>query len=107
MLVPLFDAACAVLEGTGLGPKEAARVLLPLVEGTVENLKSPDRAGALTGPIARGDEETVRRHLEALRGRRREAGLYRRLGVLALEMAEAKGLERRKVRRLARLLAGK
>lgn len=107
MLVPLFDAACSVLEKTGMGPREAARVLLPLVRGTVENLEGPDRAGALTGPIARGDEETVRLHLDALKGRRREADLYRLLGLRALELAEANGLDRRKIRRLARRLAGK
>jgi predicted short-subunit dehydrogenase-like oxidoreductase (DUF2520 family) len=107
MLVPLFDSACALLEKTGLRPREAARVLLPLVEGTVENLKELDRAGALTGPLARGDEETVRLHLVALRGRREEKAVYRRLGTMALKLAEAKGLDRKKVRRLARRLAGR
>jgi predicted short-subunit dehydrogenase-like oxidoreductase (DUF2520 family) len=107
MLVPLFDSACAMLEKTGLRPPEAARVLLPLVEGTVENLKVLNRAGALTGPIARGDEETVRLHLAALRGHREEEAVYRRLGTMALKLAEAKGLDRKKVRRLARRLTGK
>lgn len=105
MFVALFDSACSVLESIGLEPPEAARVLLPLVEGTVENLKSLDRAGALTGPIARGDEETVRLHLIGLRGRRKTDDVYRRLGVLALELAEAKGLDPKKVKRLARRLA--
>jgi len=107
MLVPLFDSACAVLESIGLGPREAARVLLPLVEGTVENLKSLDRSGSLTGPIARGDEETVRLHLQALCDRRKVDDVYRRLGALALEMAEAKGLDPKKVKRLSRRLAGR
>ena len=107
MLVPLFDSACVLLEGTGLSPKEAASVLLPLIEGTIKNLKNIDRAGALTGPIARGDEETVRRHLTALKGRRKEADIYRRLGILALKLAEARGLDPKKVKLLARRLAGR
>jgi predicted short-subunit dehydrogenase-like oxidoreductase (DUF2520 family) len=61
----------------------------------------------LTGPISRGDDETVRLHLQALRGRRDEDAVYRRLGLSALKLAEAKGLDPLKVRRLARRLAGK
>ncbi len=105
MLVVLFDSACSVLESIGLEPSEAERILLPLVEGTVESLKRLGRAGALTGPIARGDEETVRLHLTALRGRRKTDEAYRLLGVLALELAEAKGLDPKKIKRLARRLA--
>ncbi len=107
MLVALFDSACSVLEETGLSPKKAARVLLPLAEGTVESLKNLDRAGALTGPISRGDEQTVRLHLDALRGRPQEDAVYRRLGLSAIKLAEDQGLDPKKVRRLARRLAGK
>lgn len=40
--------------------------LLPLVRATVDNVADFGAAAALTGPIARGDHETVARHLEAL-----------------------------------------
>ncbi len=105
MLVPLFDRACALLEKTGIRPRDAARILLPLVEGTVENLKGLDRALALTGPIARGDEETVRLHLEALRGCREEEAVYRLLGRQALVLAERRGVDKKTVKALARRLA--
>ncbi len=105
MLVPLFDRACALLEKTGSRPRDAARILLPLVEGTVENLKGLDRALALTGPIARGDEETVRLHLEALRGCREEEAVYRLLGRQALALAERRGVDKKTVKALARRLA--
>ncbi len=39
---------------------------LPLVTGTVENVDELGPAGALTGPVARGDDETVARHVDAL-----------------------------------------
>lgn len=53
-LVTLEDAAEQLLAGTG-APRE---LLVPLVRATVENWAGSGR-GALTGPIARGDEATV------------------------------------------------
>src|SRR5262249_56629412 len=39
---------------------------LPLVRGTVGNIETIGPAAALTGPVARGEHETVARHLDAL-----------------------------------------
>jgi predicted short-subunit dehydrogenase-like oxidoreductase (DUF2520 family) len=39
---------------------------LPLVRGTVENVDELGPAAALTGPVARGDDETVTRHVDAI-----------------------------------------
>ena len=44
-------------------PPEA---LLPLVRATVDNVDALGPADALTGPVARGDADTVARHLDAL-----------------------------------------
>lgn len=41
-------------------------LVAPLVEQTWSNLKQSSPEGVLTGPVARGDEETVRTHLDAL-----------------------------------------
>lgn len=47
--------------------EEAFKLLLPLFNGTANNLQNADTAGqALTGPIARGDAVTVKAHLAAL-----------------------------------------
>jgi predicted short-subunit dehydrogenase-like oxidoreductase (DUF2520 family) len=50
---------------------------LPLVRGSVDNVSALGPAAALTGPIARGDDETVARHLDALPASERET--YRAL----------------------------
>jgi predicted short-subunit dehydrogenase-like oxidoreductase (DUF2520 family) len=50
---------------------------LPLVRGTVDNVAELGPAAALTGPVARGDHETVERHLGALPDDERDA--YRAL----------------------------
>ncbi len=63
-LVALQESAAELLAATGV--PEARELLVPLVLRTAANW-SERGAEALTGPIARGDAETVERHLAALR----------------------------------------
>lgn len=65
-VVALLSVASGVLSRLGLGPEAALEALLPLVRGTIANLESAGLPGALTGPIARGDADVVRRHLASL-----------------------------------------
>jgi predicted short-subunit dehydrogenase-like oxidoreductase (DUF2520 family) len=60
-LIALEDAAERLLATTGA----SRELLVPLVRQTVENW-SRDGAGALTGPVARGDEDTIARHRDAV-----------------------------------------
>lgn len=59
---------------------------LPLVRGTVENVAELGPAAALTGPVARGDDETVARHLDVLPADERDA--YRALVREARRLAD-------------------
>jgi predicted short-subunit dehydrogenase-like oxidoreductase (DUF2520 family) len=64
-LVALEEAAAELLDRAGI--EDGRELLAPLVLRTAANWS--ERGGAaLTGPIARGDEVTVARHLEALEG---------------------------------------
>ena len=65
-LVTLEATAEKVAGGAGIEPDQARRLLGPLVRTTVENwlVRGPERA--LTGPVARGDEETVARQRAAV-----------------------------------------
>ena len=80
-----------LLRHAGLSDADAWRALRPLVEGTFENLSLQAPPGALTGPVARGDRATIRRHLEALT--HDDAVLYRALGRAALELAQKQGMD--------------
>jgi predicted short-subunit dehydrogenase-like oxidoreductase (DUF2520 family) len=42
------------------------QLLVPLVRAAVENWAALGAQGALTGPVARGDDETVARQREAI-----------------------------------------
>lgn len=67
-LVALFSLATEMLARCGLSERQASRVLLPLASSTLENLaRGTHPASALTGPFARADVATLRRHLAALR----------------------------------------
>jgi predicted short-subunit dehydrogenase-like oxidoreductase (DUF2520 family) len=58
---------------------------LPLVRATLDNVGDLGTAGALTGPIARGDAATVAAHLDTLPAEERAA--YRALAEAALRLA--------------------
>lgn len=91
-LVTLYSRAERLLGEAGITPGEAREALSGLMAGVVENVA---RRGvdALTGPVARGDVETVRLHLEVLGPEDRE--LYRLLSRLTLELARLPGAQRR------------
>jgi predicted short-subunit dehydrogenase-like oxidoreductase (DUF2520 family) len=67
-LPPLIDAACRMLERAGVSHDDALPALVPLVEGVLANIVELGVEGAVTGPVARGDVETVDLHLRVLDG---------------------------------------
>lgn len=86
-----LDAMAERVAIAGGVPLEAARrVYLPLWQGMVANLAAMGAADSLTGPVRRGDVETVRRHLGVLEGDERKA--YLALSREALRIARAAGL---------------
>jgi len=89
-----------LLEAAGWKSEEAEHALAPLVEGVAANLRRRGIVKALTGPIRRGDAETVARHLAELEDDR----LYRMLGLVALRIAIEAGLEPAQAERTRRAL---
>jgi predicted short-subunit dehydrogenase-like oxidoreductase (DUF2520 family) len=83
-LVALEESAAGLLERIGI--EDARDLLAPLVLTTAANWA--DRGhDALTGPIARGDEATVARHVEALREHAPElVAMYEALAERAREL---------------------
>lgn len=87
-LPPLLDAASRMLERAGIPYDEALPALLPLVRGALANLEEAGFEAAITGPIPRGDVETVRLHLRALDPEDRR--LYRLLGLALTRLASGR-----------------
>ncbi|OJU40717.1 MAG: hypothetical protein BGN97_05260 [Microbacterium sp. 69-10] len=66
LVLTVLDAAEQVARASGIRSDEARDLLTPLVTRTVENWRSHGAKSALTGPIARGDEQTVARQRAAI-----------------------------------------
>jgi predicted short-subunit dehydrogenase-like oxidoreductase (DUF2520 family) len=79
-LVALLGQAVRVAEAAGVPPE----ALLPLVRASIDNVDALGASDALTGPVARGDADTVARHLDALPADERAA--YRALAREALRL---------------------
>ncbi|MBW1941147.1 MAG: DUF2520 domain-containing protein, partial [Deltaproteobacteria bacterium] len=87
-LVTLLDLAFNLIKEAGIAGKDAFKILKPLVEGTLDNIEKVGIPAALTGPIARGDIETVTRHLDENRQKKPELlSLYQTLGLHTIDIA--------------------
>lgn len=105
-LTALFDVAIELLAKCGLSRRQAQEVFMPLLESTVNNLRTATPQQALTGTFARGDTETVKRHLRALSAKHLTDVLqiYKLLGRHSLQLAEENGLDAKRVQEIRKLL---
>ncbi|MCS6839405.1 MAG: DUF2520 domain-containing protein [Roseiflexus sp.] len=86
--VALYACGVHLLKRAGVPEEVQTRALLPLLRGAVESLERAAPAEALTGPIARGDDVTVARHIAALEAHAPQVlPIYRELGRTALSLA--------------------
>lgn len=85
---PLFTALLATTERVaglaGVGRKAARQRMIPILLQTLANYASLDAAGAFSGPIVRGDVDTVKRHLLVLRREPAAREVYLALAQAAL-----------------------
>lgn len=107
--VALFDLATSLLACCGVQDRIARRALLTLSASAFKNLvRSTDNARAMTGPFARRDLATVRRHVVALDalGDDDALRLYLLLGRRALKMTHrgATDAERKMLSEIGRAL---
>jgi predicted short-subunit dehydrogenase-like oxidoreductase (DUF2520 family) len=102
--VALLSVAEGLMEQAGVHARDARPALTALAAGAVENVAARGPVAALTGPILRGDVETVALHLERLSAAERP--LYCLLGREALRLARLAGVDPAAAARLADLLGG-
>jgi predicted short-subunit dehydrogenase-like oxidoreductase (DUF2520 family) len=90
--VTVVDLAARMLKRAGIEKGAALGAMLPLIQGTVNNLARDGLPSALTGPISRGDSATIARHLKAMEELAPEVlDLYRTLGEETVRLARKKG----------------
>ncbi len=77
-LVTLLDAGARLFQRAGAPPDDVEAALLALARGTLDNVQEMGAERALTGPLMRGDMETVELHLRAMGPE--DAAFYAMLG---------------------------
>ncbi len=104
----LVKIATDLWQNFGKSTAEATKAYLPLLRGAVNNIDHVGFPNCLTGPIARGDLATIRKHLTALEKYAPEfLPLYRELGIWTIPIALAKGtINQSRAEELKKLLKG-
>ncbi|MCV2361865.1 DUF2520 domain-containing protein [Paucibacter sp. DJ1R-11] len=91
-LLAVLAEAQQVWAAIGLSAEAALPALLPLARGTLDAAEARGLAGALSGPVARGDAGVLRAHLQALDGLGAAHGhFYRELLSRQIELAAQAG----------------
>jgi len=91
-LCTIVKLATDLWQNFGRSTAEATEAFLPILRGSVNNIANVGLPGCLTGPIARGDLDTIRKHVNALTKRAPTiVGLYKALGLATIPIALAKG----------------
>lgn len=102
--VSLMHWASQLYSSFGLSREDASRALLPLLQGTVNQIRAMGPIQALTGPISRGDSITIEAHLQVLE-KDEEKKLYQSLGLYTLGVALEKGtIDKMQTNSMAELL---
>jgi len=68
LLTALLAATEDVAAAAGVGRNAARQRMLPILRQTLNNYQSLGAAASCSGPIVRGDVDTVKKHLRVLRG---------------------------------------
>jgi predicted short-subunit dehydrogenase-like oxidoreductase (DUF2520 family) len=91
-LVTLVKMATDLWQTFEIPLDQAVKALLPLIRGTLHNIETIGLPQCLTGPIARGDIGTIRKHLIEIRIKTPEIlPVYKELGLQTIPIALAKG----------------
>ena len=105
--VTIEKLATDLWKNFGKTSADGIKAYMPLLRGTLINIENAGFPTCLTGPIARGDVATIRRHLKALETYAPDlVALYKQLGRFTVPIGQDKGsLSADKAAELDRLLS--
>jgi predicted short-subunit dehydrogenase-like oxidoreductase (DUF2520 family) len=103
----LLAESVDLMQGAGIDRRRALAGLNTLMRGGLDASLQRGLPAALTGPVVRGDVETVRRHLDLLRSDPDLFNAYQAVSKLALRQARREGVNDADARALSELLEEK
>ena len=102
--VVLASIATRLLRDIGVAEASAHQAVESLMSGALVNMKQALPEDALTGPVVRGDIETVGKHLRALSAHGDAHEVYRSLSAAAVQIANRRGTDAKKLAALTGIL---
>ncbi len=107
-VVTLVKLATDLWQTFHIPPHQATQALLPLLKGTISNIENIGIPQCLTGPIARGDSGTIKKHISALEEVAPAIlSTYRELGLQTIPIALAKGrINEQQAQKMKNILSG-
>ena len=92
LFVGIEDMAVELLQKCGIKKRDALKLIQPLVVATEKNIFEKGTLDALTGPIERGDVDTIKKHLALLKKQKRSFdNIYKELSEYLLTMVKKRG----------------
>ena len=92
LVVGLINLSQRLLIECGFEEDDAKDALSPIITGNVEHIIKDGTVNALTGPIERGDTETVKKHMNVLEGQ--DLLIYKSCALEVLNVAKIKNIDR-------------
>jgi predicted short-subunit dehydrogenase-like oxidoreductase (DUF2520 family) len=104
-VVALVDAAVMLMGAAGIGERDALAAIAPLVRASGSNALSLGPVRALTGPVERGDIDTIAKHCAALAAAPPVVrAFYRAAALQVLDIARRRGIDETKALMLEKVL---
>ena len=104
-LVTLYKSALSCLKEAEIEDITAVKMTINLMKNTLENIETTQSAEkSLTGPIKRGDLNTVSEHLRVL-SKIELSELYKKLGLITLKITNLSALEKEKMKKILSILS--
>ncbi len=107
-VVTLMAEARKILEAQGMDADVAQSLLTNLTSSAVEAASARGIEASLSGPVRRGDTDTVERHIDALSSLPKTGELYRFLGARTIDLVRSLAeLDPEKIREMENKLGSK
>jgi predicted short-subunit dehydrogenase-like oxidoreductase (DUF2520 family) len=102
--VVLASVAGHLLHDIGIPDSSAFQAVESLMSAALMNMKQALPDDALTGPVLRGDAETIGKHVQALSSHPAALEVYRALSSAAIEISQYRGTDQKKLAAIRGLL---
>lgn len=105
-LVTLMNSGFGLLKATGIAEDQITKAFMPLITATLGNIENSGTVNALTGPLVRGDENTITAHVQAIKTQTPEfLPLYQTMGLATIDMIKDKRIDTKKYDQLTKILS--